>query len=41
MTSGAGRLLVSVNEIVEPKMAYSRTRVEEARVLSVLLLGRR
>ena len=29
MTSGAGRLLVSVHEIVEPKMAYSRARVEE------------
>ena len=30
MTSGAGRLLVSVHEILEPKMAYSRPRVEEA-----------
>ena len=29
MTSGAGRLLVSVHEILEPKMAYSRPRVEE------------
>ena len=33
MTSGAGRLLVSVHEIVEPKMAYSRARVEEAAVV--------